>query len=488
MFGYILHFVLISYFILVFLLYCSEWHVFHILETVKPTAMGLDGLPEWFIRIAAAAFARPITHLFNLSLNFSVVPSQWKSSRISPIPKTAQPLTSQDYRPISITPVLSRLMEKQLVRSFLYPILSSPEHSYSFSDQFAFRPTGSTTSALIYLFHQITTLLQHNEYVHLIALDFSKAFDTVRHHTLMSKLSTLPVPDCFYNWLADYLFSRQHQTKVAENESTFLPISASIIQGSGLGPVCYIFNSSDLKPVHLTNLLVKYADDTYLIIPGSNSSLIPDELSNITQWANTNNLKLNPKKSYEMIVHLPSKKLTCTPPACDNITRTYQLTVLGVTFNNTLSFSPHIQNLTAKAATTLYALKTLKVHGLQGKALWEVARATLVAQITYASPSWSGFIKCDELTRLKAIVSKASRYGYLPADFPSLEQLLDSSDESLFTATRHNPQHVLHQLLPLPKITGYNLRLRGHGLTLPDLQSSYMRKNFLNRMLYSDIY
>ena len=168
---------------------------------------------------------------------------------------------------------------------------------------------------------------------------------------------------------------------------------------------------------------------------------------------------------------------------------THQVAVLWCGFVSTkIAFSPHIQNLTAKAATTLYALKTLKVHGLQGKALWEVARATLVAQITYASPSWSGFIKCDELTRLKAIVSKASRYGYLPADFPSLEQLLDSSDESLFTATRHNPQHVLHQLLPLPKITGYNLRLRGHGLTLPDLQSSYMRKNFLNRMLYSDIY
>ena len=63
-----------------------------------------------------------------------------------------------------------------------------------------------------------------------------------------------------------------------------------------------------------------------------------------------------------MIVHLTSKKLACTPPPCDNITRTYQLTVLGVTFNNTLSFSPHIQNVTAKTNSTLYALKTLKVH------------------------------------------------------------------------------------------------------------------------------
>jgi len=87
-----------------------------------------------------------------------------------------------------------------------------------------------------------------------------------------------------------------------------------------------------------------------------------------------------------MIVHLPSKKLTCTTPPCDNITRTHQLTVLGVTFNNTLSFSPHIQNITAKAATTLYALKTLRAHGLPGKALWEVTRATPIAQIIYASP------------------------------------------------------------------------------------------------------
>ena len=85
----------------------------------KSTAMGLDGIPEWFIRIAAAAIARPVTQLFNLSLNSSVVPSQRKASRITPIAKTAQPPICQDYRPISITPILSRLMEKELVRSFL---------------------------------------------------------------------------------------------------------------------------------------------------------------------------------------------------------------------------------------------------------------------------------------------------------------------------------------------------------------------------------
>ena len=107
----------------------------------------------------------------------------------------------------------------------------------------------------------------------------------------------------------------------------------------------------------------------------------------------------------------------------EKITRTHKLTVkvkltvLGVTFNSTLSFSQHVQNVTAKAATSLYALKTLKVHVLPGRALWEVMQATLVAQITYASPSWRGFIKA-EVARLNAILLKTRRYGYFPADHP----------------------------------------------------------------------
>jgi len=83
-----------------------------------------------------------------------------------------------------------------------------------------------------------------------------------------------------------------------------------------------------------------------------------------------------------------------------------------------------MQNITAKAATSLYALKTLKAHGLQGRELWDVTQATLVSQITYASPSWREFIKAEETARLKAILFKARRYGYLSTDFPTLDDLL----------------------------------------------------------------
>jgi len=132
------------------------------------------------------------------------------------------------------------------------------------------------------------------------------------------------------------------------------------------------------------------------------------------------------------------------------------------------------------------ALKTLKAHGLQGRALLDVTHATLVSQITYYSPSCRGFIKAEEIARLNAIHSKACRFGYLPTNFHPLDDLLDASDESLFTSTRYNPQHILHQLLPPPKQISYNLCSRGHGLTLSAIPSEFMRKNFLYRMLFND--
>jgi len=181
-------------------------------------------------------------------------------------------------------------MEKLLVKSLLYPVITEPECRHLLADQYAFRPTGSTTSALISIFHQITNLLQEHDYVHLISLDFSKAFDSVRHYSLVSKLAEFALPDCFYNWLIDYLSSRKHQTKAGNVKSSFRAINASIIQGSELGPVSYVFTAYDLHALFSSNILLKYADDTYLIVPAPNSALIQQELDHVSQWASANNL------------------------------------------------------------------------------------------------------------------------------------------------------------------------------------------------------
>ena len=102
-------------------------------------------------------------------------------------------------------------------------------NSHLFEDQYAFRPTGSTTATLIYLLQTLTELLQIHDYVHVIARDFSKAFDSVRHRSLVSKLANFIIPDYLHNWMVDNLFCTQHQTKLSGEISSMLAINASII-------------------------------------------------------------------------------------------------------------------------------------------------------------------------------------------------------------------------------------------------------------------
>ena len=208
--------------------FVSELTIFRILDKLRPTSIGLDSIPAWFLRLSAPIFCKPIAHLFNLSLSSSFVPPQWKHAWISPIPKVSSPMAPVDFRPISITPILSRIMERLVVRQFLYPaFLSSPE-SLEFSDQFAFRPTGSTTSALVWFLHTITQLLTQHDYVIVLALDFSKAFDTVRHSTLLDKLAHLDLSDHVYNWFVDFFSGHSHCTRFESKMSSFTDISASI--------------------------------------------------------------------------------------------------------------------------------------------------------------------------------------------------------------------------------------------------------------------
>jgi len=87
------------------------------------------------------------------------------------------------------------------------------------------------------------------------------------------------------------------------------------------------------------------------------------------------------------------------------------------------------------------------------------------------------------------VLNKAARYGFLPLSCTStIDEMFESSDNAMFLAILRNPDHVLHFLLPPPKTTGHDLRKRGHGLTLTATQSSLVRKNFIQRMLYKDIY
>jgi len=115
-------------------------------------------------------------------------------------------------------------------------------------------------------------------------------------------------------------------------------------------------------------------------------------------------------------------------------------------------------------------------------------KATLIARILYAAPAWWGFLNAAEKDRIESVINKAQRYGYLPSNFENVHSLVDNMESKLFNCILSNPRHVLYQLLPPEKDTGYNLRQRSHHLTLPFTDNNMIRKNFLHRMLFMDTY
>lgn len=474
------------------LYYFSDYKVFTMLDTLRPTATGLDGLPAWYLRLAAPVLCGQVADLINLSLQTSIVPSQWKRARIRPVAKIPTPKNAAEYRPISITPVLTRLMERLVVRRYVYPALSTPPPSLQFYDQFAFRPTGSTTAAIIYLLNSVINLLASEPYVIVISLDFSKAFDTVRHSSLLQKFAQLGLPDCIYNWLADYFNNHSHCTFFRNQQSSFLDINASIIQGSAIGPAAYIVTAADLIPTVPGNELCKFADDTYLIIPARNVASRRAELDNIDGWSNRNNLRLNCAKSSEVIFtdNRRRRRHAAEPDPLPGIARSHSLKMLGVDIADDFTVTQHVQRLTTSSAQTLYALRVLRRNGLSDSALQQVFRATAVARLIYAASAWRGFTKASDRQRIDSVIHRARRLGYSAPDMPTVTELCDCADDELFGKAVRLSNHVLHGLLPPPATATqhYKLRHRAHTLQLPEHTTHLSDCNFITRMLYKNTY
>ena len=179
------------------------------------------------------------------------------------------------------------MVEKIIVKQFLWPALDDP----NMNDQFAFRPTGSTTAALVYLLHNVYTMFEEgNEYVRCIMVDYSKAFDVINHPILLNELAGLGLKKSNFSWIADFLTGRTQAVKYNNMISSFMPISRSIVQGSGLGPTLYIALARKLKPLSDKNKLPKYADDTSLLVPQHTDCSIEREFQHINDWSVDNKL------------------------------------------------------------------------------------------------------------------------------------------------------------------------------------------------------
>ena len=134
--------------------------------------------------------------MINMSVDLGVLPSAWRTAVITPVPKCTPVNSAGDLRPLSVTPILSRMVERLLVKDHIFPSIPTEElfHPYGF------KTTGSTTAAIIDITHKISIFLEPNKFVCCLLIDFSNAFDSVDHIVLINKLKLLNISDNVIQW------------------------------------------------------------------------------------------------------------------------------------------------------------------------------------------------------------------------------------------------------------------------------------------------
>jgi Reverse transcriptase (RNA-dependent DNA polymerase) len=337
------------------------------------------------------------------------------------------------------------------------------------------------------MLHTVRSMLADSDFVHVFSFDFSKAFDTVRHATLAGKLAELQLPDSVYNWAVDFLDNHAHCTKYAGIVSAVATIQASVVQGSALGPACYVVTAADLHPVHDQNRIFKFADDTYLVVPGVKTGTCLEEIRHLQAWATDNNLKLNSGKTKEIIFTSRHKGVP-PPPPCPGIERVTSLRVLGVIVNDKLTAADHVTSLLSSGSSLLYAMRVLRSHGTPPASLHDVFRATVVSRIQYAAPAWSGMCSAADRARLDSLLRRAKRLGYCNEDVPSVADLFSTADEEFFSRLKSNSEHVLQPYLPGHTEIPYQLRTRHHNMTLINKTKYLNDTDYVIRMLYKYAY
>lgn len=210
---------------------------------------------------------KPLTYIFNLSFQTGIVPINMKRAKVIPLFKTGNKYYYNNYRPVSLLPQFSKILEK------LYNIRLDNfinKHNLLHDNQYGFRNNRSTAFALMDSIEEITNQTDKKKIAVGLFIDLKKAFDTINHNNLTEKLDLYGIRGVALNWVKSYLSNRTQFVKLNENSSSYLDIDCGLPQGSVLGPILFILFINDLCKVSQLFTSVLFADDSNLFCAGEN--------------------------------------------------------------------------------------------------------------------------------------------------------------------------------------------------------------------------
>ena len=390
-------------------IHVSQSGIEKLLKGLNPhKAAGPDKFKPIVLQTLHKELAPILQLIYQRSLDSGKLPSIWKEANVSPIFKKGDKSDPANYRPISLTCVLCKVLEHVVASSISRHFT---EQNILFDLQHGFREKRSCETQLIMLVDELAKNMQAKKQTDLILLDFSKAFDKVAHEKLLLKLHFYGIRGNTLNWIKDFLDNRSQSVLLNGSNSDSIPVSSGVPQGSVLGPILFLAYINDL-PDQVKSRVRLFADDTamYLALDKQgDSEILQKDLESLEKWEKLWDMSFNPSKC--QVIHVtrsksPSRTIYYLHGcALESVS---SAKYLGVTVSEDLSWSDHINNITKKANQTLGFIKrNIRVHN---RDLKSTAYKTLVRpQLEYASTVWSPHTDQD-IGKLESVQRRAARW------------------------------------------------------------------------------
>lgn len=405
--------------------------VFRCIRMLKPkSSAGPDGIPTRVLKKLASSISLPLSELFTSFMSVCKVPSEWKTAIVTPLFKKGQPSQCSNYRPISLTCCVCKLMERIIVLELSNYLRVN---NLITDEQHGFLTKRSTTTNLLDTLNEWTVALSNKHLISVVYIDFSKAFDTVCHAKLIHKIKAYGICGQLLKWIEDWLSNRIQFTRVGTTYSTFATLTSGVIQGSCLGPLLFLLYINDIVSVlHGSARCKLFADDVKLyccIDVDTDSIMMQCNIDAIIQWSALWQLIISENKCLSL---LAGNKIVCLPPyklynntvAISSCTRD-----LGVIINSRLQYVEHINEITAKARQKLGLI--FKCFTTRDPATLKNAYTAYVRPILeYASPVWNP-VYVGLIDKLESVQRNFTKRIYSLCKLSYSERLSDMGLESL---------------------------------------------------------
>ena len=303
----------------------------------------IDGINNILVKLSATVVVRFLKHLINISFAAGIFPEKLKYAKVLPLHKGGSKLEENNYRPISLLVIWSKIYERAMSKR-VYNFFESC--NLLSNCQVGFRSKHCTIDALVELTENVRQKCNVKS-IHCFFLDLRKAFDTIDHIILLQKLDSYGVRSKALDCFKSYLTNRQQRVEVNGVISKWQSVKYGVPQGSILGPLLFLIYINDL-PLRCTNSKsLLFADDTNLTFIDVESEVVQKELSEVKDWLAANKLSLNVNKTVQMNV---KQNAIDNVFLIDNSTINVQpvCKYLGVFVDNKLSFVSHVQYVTSR--------------------------------------------------------------------------------------------------------------------------------------------